>query len=665
MSRKPRLRLEYLEDRTVPSTTAVTAPTPAAYQGPTPWADPTHITISFAPDGTSIASGKSDLFATLNAQEPTAVWQGQILAAAQAWSSVANIDFAVVPDGGQAFGAPGLPQGDPRFGDIRIGAEAMAPSSLASTVMPRPSVAGTWAGDIVLNDTANFTSSTSNLYSVMVHEIGHALGLYDSNNPRSVMYRDATTQPHDLVPSDIRAIQALYGPRPTTDSPNNTLLTATPFSTPTNSDDNGALPVLGFGNIAIPGDANFYRIQGSQDHYWALTVHVITSGISLLDPQLTIYDVNGNVVNQAQSTSQGGGVVSITLPRVSPGDVYYLEVQGAVAGTSGVGHYGMAVIDGMGRFTAAIDRVLEGPYQSLPERQLQQLLMYPQGGLSGEDDSQASSQLQQTPGSDPGWYYQAFGNLQGFEGSTSSRVTAPVPADGGPLVMTISIQSDTVAKFNPTFTILDANLHPLTYTVLAHDTGTFTIQATGMVPGATYTVRFGFPPDGPQPSGNYSLTVNFGESNRSLATLSHGTIDAAHPQRSTSLYVANTQLFNFLLQGTAPSAPAGTLLQMVILDQNGNTVFQLQAPPGTPMSGSVFLTPGAYQVVFSTITPSWVHVVPPVHFALEGIVISDPIGPSVTDPTGQPLYKLPGSNLYKYPPGILSPLPYLILALAL
>src|SRR5262249_30697856 len=93
--RRQRLTVELLEDRAVPATFGV------------PWTDPSRLTLSFAPDGTSIAGHTSSLIQTLNAQQPAAVWQQEILQAFQTWAVQANINIGLVNDGGQAFGIAG------------------------------------------------------------------------------------------------------------------------------------------------------------------------------------------------------------------------------------------------------------------------------------------------------------------------------------------------------------------------------------------------------------------------------------------------------------------------------------------------------------------------------------------------------------------------------
>ena len=61
------------------------------------------VTISFVPDGTNLGGKASNLFSSFNARFGSAsTWQNIILQAAQSWAQQTNINFAVVPDNGEA-----------------------------------------------------------------------------------------------------------------------------------------------------------------------------------------------------------------------------------------------------------------------------------------------------------------------------------------------------------------------------------------------------------------------------------------------------------------------------------------------------------------------------------------------------------------------------------
>ena len=157
MARSRRLALEALEDRTAPAVFGV------------PWSDPSHLTLSFAPDGTRIGGQTSTLFATLGAQQQTAAWQAVFMRAVQTWAVNTNLNVGVVPDDGQPFGTSGQGQETPRFGDIRIGAAPLSPGVLAVSVPHDPYLSGGWSGDVILNNTVNFTNQQTDLYGVVLH----------------------------------------------------------------------------------------------------------------------------------------------------------------------------------------------------------------------------------------------------------------------------------------------------------------------------------------------------------------------------------------------------------------------------------------------------------------------------------------------------------------
>src|SRR5262245_17906433 len=176
------------------------------------WASPS-IAASFMPDGTSMPFAyQSSLFSNLNAVAPTPDWRREFARALGTWAESANINFHFVSDDGSASGIYGLSQGDTRFGDIRLGAYPTA--GLASSSFPSTNTNdSTGKGDISLNSIYTVrVGSDPDLYSVLLHESGHSLGL-DHSTSGSVMYGGYSGVRTGLTADDIAGIQALYGAR--------------------------------------------------------------------------------------------------------------------------------------------------------------------------------------------------------------------------------------------------------------------------------------------------------------------------------------------------------------------------------------------------------------------------------------------------------------------
>ena len=105
------------------------------------WLASPYISFSFMPDGTDISGTPSCLFAHMNAVAPTAVWQREYARALGSWAEVANINFHLVSDDGSPNETVGWVQGDPRFGDLRLGMQCPG-TGLAWTNVPRSETYG-------------------------------------------------------------------------------------------------------------------------------------------------------------------------------------------------------------------------------------------------------------------------------------------------------------------------------------------------------------------------------------------------------------------------------------------------------------------------------------------------------------------------------------------
>jgi Matrixin len=633
--------------------------TPAQFGNP--WADPTHLTLSFAPDGTTAAGVPSTIAATLDGQMPRAAWQAAIVRAFQTWAEVGGVNVGVASDSGLPFGTAGATQGDRRFGDIRIGAVPMAGDALAEAIPPDPLIAGTLAGDVFFNTNASFTPDS--LYAVALHEAGHALGIGSSTDPKSVM-SDTFTGNTTLLSSDVASVRTLYGARAADlnegSASNDSSGHATRINYP--GGFTGSTPLVAYGDITTKSDVDYFSFPVMSNYSGPLTVRLQTTGVSLGTQRLTVIDSSGTQLARAEGSGTQGDTISITLPRVTPGANYYLRVEAAPGATFGVGRYGMAItFDGLIRPTAmSIDQVLRGPYDSLGSAAIDGLFRNPSSAAFNDDrhhddDPGGSVTLTTTPGYAANTYYTVTASLSDAADLDFYRVRTPSPPSGGPskvpIVLTASVRAVSPNGTQPRVQVFDENLNPVPSEILANGDGTFTIQATKAKANSWVFVRVG---DAAQP-GNYALDVGFGKVAADVKTFSTGTVNAGKPLTST-LYVAETQAFGLTLTA---NGPAGSAVEMTVTDSAGRVVFDLTASAGDTVSGvTAFLAPGEYHVRMTVVAGSG-----PVTFSVSGNSITDPIGPQPADSTLAPQYQnLLDPNSFLYPNGTVTTDPFLWLA---
>lgn len=639
-SRRTRLAVIRLEDRTVP----------AVFN--TPWADPTHLTLSFAPDGTPALSAASSLFSALDAQMPRASWQQAILRAAQTWAEAAGVNIGLTTDAGQVFGTNGPAQGDSRFGDIRIGGLPMA-NELAEAIPPDASLAGTLAGDIYFNSGATFTPES--LYGVALHEMGHALGVGSSEDPASVMF-DTFNHNLALSVSDLAAIHALYGVRAPDSNEgsigNNTIKDATRIKFDSSFD--GSTPLVVFGDVSTPTDVDDFYLPNLDTYSGPVSVRLQTTGISLLAPKLSITDAKGTVLAAAEGSGVAGDTLTLTLPQVAAGAKYYLRVEAAPGATFAVGRYGLAVtFDDLLRPSAiSVDAVLRGPYDSVSTKDLVSVFKSPSttafnDDLGKNDRIGAATQLTTAVGFAPNTHFRTTASISTAADVDFYHVKAPSTQNNAKVVLTTTVRAVDPNGAVQRVELYDARQVRIPATILANGNGTFTVQAADLPANTDYYVRVG----GGLP-GNYQLDIVFGSKASEVRTFSTGTVPTTGSLTST-LYIAQTQVFGYTLSATGP---AGTAIEMSITDAAGQVIFTLNGLAGDTVSGVTgFLAPGAYQVRIRTIDAT-----SPIGFVIGGNGFTDPIGPQLTDSASAPIYQDPQNRGgFLYPTGTSTIDPYL------
>jgi len=330
--------MEGLEARDLKSAVAGVDYLDSGYQ----WANPSHITYSIAPDGVQWDHGITNLNAVFNAKFGNGPWQRAIAEALATWESVANINIAQVADSGLAFNTPGLVQGDPRFGDIRFAGYAFLDdtTTLARTYFPPPDN-GTGSGDDEINTTMGFDlGSDYDLYSVMLHETGLALGLAEVTNPTEVMYGIYTGIRSGLAAGDIAGIQGLYGPRTADVFQQQGQGLGVSSAIDVTSELNAAHQLtLNNLSLATIGDTEYFSVVAPAFPGATLEVTAAAGNISLLSPQVSILSATGQTLDVEGNPSAWVDNVTAQVSQIVPGQRYTIAVTGATQDDFAVGAY--------------------------------------------------------------------------------------------------------------------------------------------------------------------------------------------------------------------------------------------------------------------------------------------------------------------------------------
>lgn len=306
----------------------------------------TNLTFSFVPDGTNLGGVSSNLFATFDKVYGANKWEPVIEDAFAGWEQYANINFTNVADNGDPIGSGSLQQGSPNFGDIRIGGYSQNQSTLAYTISPPPANGDSSSGDIMINTAAPIGGPGGyDLETVVLHEIGHALGLAHSTDDTAAMY--ATYKGTKSVPlqDDVNGIQAIYGPRVNDyyvqNYNNTTLARAVDISSQLNQ-----YMMIGIGNLnmAKTNTPSFFKITTPSNASNQFAAIVQSTGWSLLAPQVQIFTPGGQLLAQSQGNPYAyGETMGIQINNATPNTTYIVRVLGASNKTNNTGAYGLLI----------------------------------------------------------------------------------------------------------------------------------------------------------------------------------------------------------------------------------------------------------------------------------------------------------------------------------
>jgi len=295
-------------------------------------------------------------FGGLTAKVPSATVKSEILRAMNSWAAAASITFSA-SSSDTALRTVAVKFASRAHGDSM---PFDGPAGVVGhTFYPTPVNSEPIAGDLHLDADENWhAGSDLDIYSVVLHEMGHALGLSHSDKPGDVMY-PYYRRGMVLSKNDIGAIQALYGAASAATLTLAPVISAGPQ--PIKLIFNPPLPPGAASQISISGAVSggvapvsleYQTSTGSSGHItvdasgnWTATVIGLLPGVNTIT--VTAYDaakVSGSVsasVNRtavASTTAAAPVSIRITAPAnaVSSSKSATLSVAGSATGGTGV-----------------------------------------------------------------------------------------------------------------------------------------------------------------------------------------------------------------------------------------------------------------------------------------------------------------------------------------
>jgi predicted Zn-dependent protease len=142
-------------------------------------------------------------------------YKGYIERSFQTWSAASGLTFQEVTDSQAADIRLGWGQFDTASSGVvgHTGCQAIDGAMLPNGIirLEDPAQTPLTKGD---NGILTYSGTTASFYQVALHEIGHALGLDDNNDPASIMYFEAIGSKTALSNNDVAGIQSLYASSP-------------------------------------------------------------------------------------------------------------------------------------------------------------------------------------------------------------------------------------------------------------------------------------------------------------------------------------------------------------------------------------------------------------------------------------------------------------------
>ncbi|QDT04056.1 Matrixin [Rubripirellula lacrimiformis] len=606
----------------------------------TPWPEARDLSISFPADEVAIGEYENDIRQTLDAADQQQ-WQELALRAYQTWAIHADINVGLRNDFDVSFGAAGLMNQDPRFGEFRIG--AFPQDGLMANSLPFQVAAGTYSGDLLLNsnqdyrlydwpdsvapDLSTWDEGQRDLFSVLLHEAGNTLGVDDNQMEWSVMFGQYTTPKGVLAPEDIGEIQQLYGMRsdPYESVTNDQLATATIIPIPI-----GFAPasetIRTRGSIASANDVDHFRfspVPGSN----SVTIRLNAEGISLLESQIEVTLADGTVVAQSMAASVFENDHQVELTGLGVGSDLFVKVTAADSDSLySIGDY-VLELDYRDAAVQSQD-IVPGDYQSGADSLYSGFDL-----LDLETDVSTTASAIEIDAHDS--IDERF-EIQSSVGSASDvdvwKVVAPSTSQQRLIVSLAGVGSGSP---DLDLYVVDDQGQSVGTTARLRPDGTWTVEVNQPTAGQEYFIRVSVDPGSAVEVGNYVAVAEFVSPPAQMNDLISGDVDATVDEffRWTA---SKSKLFRF--DFSAFGAAAGDGARLRIYDAHTHEIrLVIGAQNDMTRTGMAWLQQGDYVLRFTAFSADDQSVAP-IQFTLTCDGISDDQDETGYDPDNDPDY---------------------------